>query len=194
MGHGYKGTKGKIIDFLGNGLSAEVVASAVGVTTGYISQLLSDPEIAQTVSGLRSAKLSEGSDRDSKYDDLEDSLLDQLEEVVPFMTKSHEIVRALTMVNGAKRRTVIPEVTDSISGAGTVINLILPTAMVPQFITNANNQVVEAGDQTLVTMPSGQLEVMHNEHSEDRKGEHSEHSEKQNLKSRNSRISLRDII
>lgn len=157
--HSYTGTKGKIVDFLGSGLSPEIVSSAVGVTAGYISQLLSDDEFAKTVTAQRLARLQIQADRDGKYDSLEDLLLEKLENVIDFMCKPHEIIKALTFVNGAKRRVSGLE-TNTIANTNTVINLILPTQMISHFEKDINNHIIKTGDKALITLPSGSLEQL----------------------------------
>ena len=62
-----------------------------------------------------------------------------------------EIARTLQIVNGAKRRGVgaIRE-----QGPTHIIALNLPLAIQNKFTVNSSNQVVSAGTQVLVTMPS----------------------------------------
>jgi hypothetical protein len=69
----------KILDMLGNGLSPEVVSSALGISPSYISQLVSTEEFSRQVAELRFINLQANTVRDRKYDSLEDQLTDKLQ-------------------------------------------------------------------------------------------------------------------
>lgn len=145
----------RALSLLGSGVNPQAVASACGVTPARISQLLADSTFSDRVSQLRYEKLQEHSARDNKYDSLEDKLLDKLEKSLPLMVRPDSILKAINVVNGAKRRGAsAPETTTSNQ---TVVNLILPTQIVDKFVTNGKNQVIKAGSQELLTMPSGNL-------------------------------------
>ena len=169
----FTGNAGRILELLGNGLSPEIVATAAGVSPSFISQLLSTEEFATQVTALRFKNLQEDTARDKRYGKIEDELLNKMEDLLPMMYKPMEVLRAITVINGAKRRGASAPETQHINN--TVVNLVMPRTILQQFITNANNQVVEvvsspsqeASSQealpkqdrkTLVTMPSGQLE------------------------------------
>lgn len=164
----FTGNAGRILELLGNGLSPEIVATAAGVSPSFISQLLSTEEFATQVTALRFKNLQEDTERDKRYGKLEDQLLSKMEDLLPMMYKPMEILRAITVVNGAKRRGASAPETQHINN--TVVNLIMPRTILQQFVTNANNQVVEviaiedkkvlqapSERKTLVTMPSSSL-------------------------------------
>lgn len=154
-------TEDRALSLLGQGLSPVVVASAIGVSESRISQLLSQAEFASAVAELRYKSLLSHNERDRKYDDLEDALLEKMKNILPFMVRPMEILKALTTVNAAKRR-----------GAGssqeaatqtTIVQLIMPSAVLNQYTAqsiqlNTHNQVIKAGDQSLVTIQSGRMD------------------------------------
>lgn len=148
-------TEERALELLGTGLGAEVVASAVGVSTSRISQLLSDPEFASRVAELRFENLAKHNQRDSKYDSLEDELLKRMENLLPMMYKPLEVLRAIAVINSAKRRG--SSAPDSLVNQTQVVSLTMPITIHQQFTTNINNQVVKAGDQELITMQSGKM-------------------------------------
>lgn len=157
----YQGTQLRILELLGTGLSPEIVASAAGVTPSYISQLLSEESFSKQVTQLRFDNLQAASTRDRAYDDIEDKLIEKMRDLLPMMYKPLEVLRAITVINGAKRRgAAAPE---NIHINNTVVNLTIPNQILQRFIVNATNQVVEVSgnemtnSQTLVTMPSSQL-------------------------------------
>lgn len=145
----------QIKELLGTGLSNEVVATAVGCDPSYISQLLSDEDFSTEVANLRMKNLISANSRDRKLDDLEDKLLDKLIDTVDFIHKPGDQLRALAVVNAAKRRG-----TSSVEQTvvqNTIVNLQIPTQIVQKFVTNAQGEVIEVAGQTMVTMNSGSL-------------------------------------
>ena len=145
----------KVIDLLGVGISQYQVAAAVGVTEARISQLLSNEELAARVVELRYHNLQKHNERDGTYDSIEDQLLEKLEKSLPFLHKPEAILRAITVVNGAKRRGQdSPEISQA---SKNIVTLVLPKTIASDFTLNINNQVVEAGGQSLVTMQAGEL-------------------------------------
>lgn len=165
----YEGIQGRICKLLGQGIEAHRVASAVGVDASYISQLLSDDAFKERVQELKLANLTESTERDRRYDKLEDKLLAKIEQDVdnnPLAFKSTtEKVRNLVAINGLKRRGANGDnMVNTVNN--TVVQLMLPTQLMQRYIKDVNNQIVQAGDKNLLTMQSSQLEVISNEHVE----------------------------
>lgn len=145
----------RALQLLGKGVQAESVASALGVSASRISQLLSNKFFAEKVSELRYQTLQEHNIRDGKYDSLEDILLSKLEKSMPLLVKPESILKALTAVNGAKRRG--QNAPTEVTNQQNIVNIVLPSSIAQKFVTNVDNQVIKAGDQELLTMPSGNL-------------------------------------
>lgn len=151
----YTGMQGKILEMLGNGLSPEVASSALGVSPGYISQLVSTEEFARQVAELRFTNLQANTARDRRYDSLEDKLADKLQDLLPMMFKPMEVIRALATINSLKRRGATAPENTVINQ--TIVQLTLPAALTSRFVTDSANQVVAVGDQDLITIKSTQL-------------------------------------
>ena len=49
----YEGIQGKCLEMLGNGLSPEIVATALGISASYVSQLLTEEAFAHQVTQRR---------------------------------------------------------------------------------------------------------------------------------------------
>lgn len=148
----------RALTLLGSGVQQEAVANALGVTPSYISQLLSNENFAANVAQLRYENLSKHTARDSKYDELEDDLIEKLEHALPLMLRPRDILSAIKVINSAKRRGL-----DSPDGSVTqqqLVQISMPTTVVQNFTTNVNNQVVQAGDQSLLTIPSSDLKKL----------------------------------
>lgn len=151
-------TEDRALTLLGQGLGPEVVAAAVGVSTSRISQLLSTAEFAGRVAELRYENLAKHNSRDNAYDAMEDSLLEKLKDCMPYMMRPMEILKAISVINAAKRRgSSAPE---SITSQQTVVQLIMPTQIMQSFTTNINNQVIKAGQQDLVTVQSSNMDKL----------------------------------
>jgi type I site-specific restriction endonuclease len=148
-------TETRAISLLGQGLGPEVVAAAIGVSTGRISQLLSDPAFSAQVAELRYENLAKHNTRDSAYDSMEDTLLEKLKDCLPFMMRPMEILKSIQVINQAKRRGA--SAPESIISQQTVVQLLMPTQILQQFTTNINNQVIKTGDQDLVTVQSASM-------------------------------------
>ena len=149
------GNKEKILKLLGEGHGPEVVSNAVGVSIGYVSQLLSDPIFAQRVAELRVLKLAKHSERDSMYDDMETVLAKKFHDLIPFMMDPMKILKSLREINALKRRGSSSQ--DAITNQQTVVQLNMPTTIINTFVTNVNNQVIKAGGQDFLTVQSGSL-------------------------------------
>lgn len=148
-------TEERALILLGQGLSPESVAAAVGVSVSRVSQLLSDPEFAGKVAEARFESLAKHNTRDNKYDSLEDTLIDKLSDCIPYMMRPMEILKSIQVVNQAKRRGA--SAPEQLLSQQTVVQLVLPTQIFQNFTTNINNQVIKAGSQDLVTVQSGAM-------------------------------------
>ena len=148
----------RALELLGQGIGPEQTASAVGLSTSRISQLLSDPDFSSQVAEKRFHNLQKHNERDSNYDSLEDKLLKKMENCLAFMHKPMEILRAIQIINQAKRRGV--SAPDHITQQQTVVTLTMPVTVVNQFKLDGNRQVLEAGQQTLITAQSSHLQDM----------------------------------
>lgn len=144
----------QIQELLGTGLSNEVVATAVGCTPSYVSQLMSDEAFAAVVIAKRTTSLTANSKRDRKIDQIEDDIIEKVGDAVDngLIYKPLDLLRAFTVLNSAKRRGVPAH--ESLVINQTIVNLQLPERVVQTFTQNAQGEVVEVEGRTLVTMPA----------------------------------------
>lgn len=146
----------RAITLLGSGTPPVAVASALGVTEGYISQLVADEAIATRVTQLRYESLRKHSARDTSYDEMEDALLEKLRDLLPLMMRPAEILAAIKIVNGAKRRgQSSPE---SLTNKQEIVQLVLPTHIVQHFQVDIKNSVIKTGERELLTITPKTLE------------------------------------
>lgn len=151
-------TEQRALILLGQGIEPRTVASAVGVTDSHISQLLSNPEFAARVADLRYSTLAKHAERDTEYDEIEDTLLEKLKNCIPYMSKPMEILASVRIINQAKRRGAVANPTAQ--SQNPVIQLNMPIQIINQYRLDANNQVIQAGQQALVTVQSGALKSL----------------------------------
>jgi hypothetical protein len=106
---------------------------------------LGESEFALEVSQLRLLNLENATERDGKYDTLEDKMLGRLEELEPYMTKPREVLGALQVLNRAVRRGVKPEQAPQVKQD--VVVLQMPVVIQNKFVVNELNQVVAVGSK-----------------------------------------------
>ena len=152
----------RLIEYAKLGASPTEISRALGITPSAVTQLMDTPEVSAELKRLQEEQLARSSALDNKYDIIEDKLLAQLERTLPMLVKPHEIARVLAQVNSAKRRGVAATTSDA---PQKVISLTLPTVIQNKFIVNSANQVVEAGAQQLVTIPSANVTKLAESHT-----------------------------
>jgi len=143
-------TESRALELLGLGTPPVQVASALGVTESRISQLLSQEDFASAVANLRYQNLLSNTSRDSKADSLEDKILAKLETSLDMVYQPLVLAKLYQIVNAAKRRGQAL-VADS-GGDRRVVNIDMPIKVLNQFNVNIHNQVIQAGNQDLVTI------------------------------------------
>lgn len=148
-------TSERALTLLGQGIPPGIVAATCGVSESRISQLISEPEFAAQVAELRFNNLQAHTARDNRYDTIEDKLSNKLEDLLPLMMRPMEVLKAIQIINAAKRRGA--SAPESMLTQQTIINLTIPTQLIQKFQTNAQNHVIQAGEQTLLTLQSGSL-------------------------------------
>ncbi len=146
--------KDQVIDLLKNGCKPSEVAAAVGCDISYVSQVLNpDTPEGQEIVLHRIAQLGAAAKLDGRYDDLESKLIDGLElklqQGVHFL-KVETILRAITAINGAKRRNVGGGIEGGV--VNNIVNLIAPTILMKRYQVNQTNEVISVGDQPLIPM------------------------------------------
>jgi len=121
---------------------------------GFLRRLLL-PQLAQEVDALRVKHLSAANERDKKIDSLEDRILARLSELVDTVYKPQQLTSMFAVLNRAVRRGQPAH--ESVIVAQQIVNLTIPAAATRNFIVNQAGEVVQIGDQTMVTMPTHEL-------------------------------------
>lgn len=147
--------RSRVIALLGQGHPAVTVASSLGLSESRISQIASEPEAAAEIAALRFESLQKFNELDTKYLATEEKLLKKLDDSLVFLQRPMEIARALQIVNQAKRRG--QEAPEQTTVHQNIVNISMPTQVLQKFIVNGSNQVVQVGEQTLLTLPSNKV-------------------------------------
>lgn len=153
-------TEERALTLLGSGVRPDVVALSLGVSPSRITQLMSDPEFMERVTELRFNNLQKHNARDNEYDALEDQALAQLKNNMAFIQRPMELLKTLSVLNAAKRRG--QSAPEAITEQQSVVQINMPVKIIQKFTTNINNQVIQAGNQELITIQSGQMEKLAN--------------------------------
>jgi transcriptional regulator with XRE-family HTH domain len=140
---------------LGAGLSQIKVAESLGVDPSRISQLVTDEEFSKRLADAKFENLNKHNEHDAKLDRAEDAVVDKLLDSIDQVYKPMELTRILATLNAAKRRG--SSAPASVGEQSTILNLLMPTKIINNFVTNINNQVVRAGETDLLTIQSGTL-------------------------------------
>lgn len=142
---------------LGSNLGPTDVGQALGCDPSYISQLLMDDGFRAEVLALRMEALQAQTTRDRNIDKIEDKLIEKLEENIPYLVKTTDILRAFAILNGAKRRGAAAG--GDINFNTKIVQISLPEAARRAFIPTVNGQgeVVQVGEEVTTTMPLAQL-------------------------------------
>lgn len=149
-------TESRALKLLGDGIEPNVVAASLGISQSRISQLLSDENFAAQVAELRYKNLAKHTEQDNKYDSMEEELIDKLKDCLPLMHRPMEILKAIQVINAAKRRGA--STPQAITEKQSIVQLVVPVQIINKFQTNLQGQVVSVGEQNLLTIQSGALE------------------------------------
>lgn len=180
--------KERIKKLLGAGVPQGVVATSVGCSPSYISQLMEDSHFAEEVALARVGNMTALTDRDSRIDKLEDAAIERLEELLPYATKPMELTRIFQTLNAAKRRSA-GAVAD-LPQANQVIQLNIPIQVVSNFQLSERREVVEVNGRTMVSMSAKQLQELAANHTKELPNANTNRETKDAANDRTTRFSI----
>lgn len=150
--------KDYVIRLLAQNVPTAQIAAAAGCDPSYISQLKQDEDIQALIAQQQSEVTLE----DIKFDDMlaraEQLALERIEKTLPFANMMQSMA-AFKILNSAKRRNEKAAEPQSITNNLTV-NLTLPTAALPRFVTNSNNEIIEVEGQTMISATPRSLDSL----------------------------------
>ena len=151
-----------IIKYLAQGLPQEQVASIVGCTPGYISQLVSKADIQEQIEHHKKQYLVEKGqqEEDKEYNNLEKQVRKHLLEQMPYADYK-DLIKLVEVLNRRKEKPAAPQV-NAMQVNVTVLNV--PAAAVPEFAVNSNNEVIGVGETSLAPMSAKGVKDLFAEH------------------------------
>lgn len=149
-------TKDLVLDLLSQGISPVQVAETVGVSESYISQLMGDESFQASVQEHKARMAAEDLAHDKRVETIEAKFLDNIEKKAP-LANLQQSLQAFKILNTAKKRR------DGViqaggPKAGVVVQILLPNSIVPQYVTNRNNEIVEVEGKTMVSIAPKKLD------------------------------------
>jgi len=151
-------TRQNALQLLSQGVAPSQAAAALGVSESQISQYLQDEDFSAALQAQRASATAEDLAYDEKLDRVEEEFLGRIEQKAAFANLQQSL-QAFKILNTAKRRKdsrIAPQST----GSGTVVNITIPIAVIPQYVTNSKNEIVEVEGKTMVSANPKRLEEM----------------------------------
>jgi len=142
-------SKEQVKDMLIQGISPVQISNTLAISESYVSQLLADEDFAGEVEAGKQLVLAEDLKYDEKVQRIEESYLDVIENKSRFANLQQSL-QAFKILNGAKKRRDA-HVSSQTPGVGVVVNIQLPMAIIPSYVTNSKNEIVEVQGQTMVS-------------------------------------------
>lgn len=168
-----------IIKYLAQGLPQEQVASIVGCTPGYISQLVSKADIQEQIEHHKKQYLVEKGqqEEDKEYNNLEKEVRKHLLEQMPYADYK-DLIKLAEVLNRRKEKPA-PAAQNNTQVNVTVLNV--PAAAIPEFAVNSNNEVIGVGETSLAPMSAKGVKELFAEHKEKQEIAAKEKAEKENM-------------
>ncbi len=141
--------KDHAITLLAQGIATSQVAAAIGCDDSYISQLKADPEVQQKIAEMSASQTLADVTFDSTLERAESLALEKIEKNLPFATLG-QAMAAFRALNGARRRKD-GVVNPGSTGTTINVNLTLPAAALPRYVTNAQSEIVEVEGKTMIS-------------------------------------------
>lgn len=154
-----------ILKFLSLGLPQEAVAAKLNISPGLVSQIANEAEIKQKVTEAQLKFLDAATERDQKYNELEDALLEKAKKSLPSIFKPQDILRALTAINKAERRGATSQQMAEILNKKeqAIVEIDLPERIRTKIIKSRTQEIVEVNGRKLISKDSRLLyqEIQH---------------------------------
>ena len=152
-------TRVKLLGLLGAGVSQTSAALACGISDGYVTQLLADPDFIAALANQRTEKLETAIKHDDTIESVEAKALKTLDAKLAFVRNPLEAARIFQILNAAKKRAVVTDSRPEALGAQQV-SIVLPKAAAVHITMNTANQVIDIAGRSMATLPSKSLPTL----------------------------------
>lgn len=148
--------KDKIAAYDAQGFKAVRIASILGVSASYISQVQAEQDyptlLKEWKERIKIAKEEE--EREKSYIRLEDKVIAQVEESLPF-AEFRDLTQMMQLLLNKKQKLSPTPGSIIHNTQNNVTFLSLPTSVLPaEIVLNAQKEILAVGDKTLAPMPS----------------------------------------
>lgn len=148
--------KDSALALLAQGIPASQVASTLGVSESYVSQLMGQEDFSAELSATRTEAAQADLDYDKKQDRVEETYLDRIEQKAGFANLQQSL-QAFKILNSAKRRKDSRIQAPGIN-IGQIINITLPISSIPEYKMNQSSEIVEVEGRTMLSATPKKLE------------------------------------
>lgn len=142
----------QIISLLGSGVSQTVAASAVGVSDGYVSQLLKEEGVLQEIALKRASLVKDAIEMDNSIERAEKRALEKVISMIPMARSLGEVAKTFQILNGARKKSegnILPE-----AEAVQHVTIVLPAAANIMIEMNSQQQIVGVSGKSIAPLPS----------------------------------------
>lgn len=160
--------RNRILNYLASGIKAAQVATIVGVSPGYISQLLKEESFKEELEALVLTKPAdaEETDLDNKYVSLEHSILRGIEEAIPGaeLPALARILDSVTKRQDMRFQRKFPS--NPLGGAGVnvqVVQISLPAHSIPRepvVELNSQGEILAIDNKSLAPMTAESVKAL----------------------------------
>lgn len=152
--------KERIIEMLKAGVAPSYVADAVGCDPSYVSQIKADPETAAAIADAQLENIEEDIAHDDLLASAELKALRAIEQRLGHANFAQALA-AYKILNAATRRNT----KNIANGANTTnigvqVNLTLPATSLPNYVRNANNEIIEVEGKAMITANVSHIDAM----------------------------------
>jgi hypothetical protein len=130
----------KVVQLAAAGMTETTIAQACGCSVSYISQLFAIDEFRQRVADKKTGITLERIKADNKLEGIRNSLVDKMAEMVPYITKMPDALRAFEVIDRAVNNTQKGAPPPAPSN---VVVLSLPNVRNVKFQLNANKELID---------------------------------------------------
>ena len=153
----------RILDYMAQGLKAVQVASIVGCSASYISQLGKDEKFLEELKakmGEFQAKPDEDKALTNKYMAIEHRILNAMDSQME-LAELPALTRALEVIgNRQEKRALRLQAPVGPNHTVNIVNITLPSHAIPEYTLNSQKEVVSIGEKVIAPMNSAGVQAL----------------------------------
>ena len=155
----------RIAYLLSNNVQLGIIASAVGISQGYLTQLLDgDAELQELMAKEAAKTIDKTLERQGQYDKVVEDIIARLPDLTAECTSLGEATRALQVLNEVQRKANGYAPTSGTGiGAGVQVNLGLIANQKLNIAITQKGVILELGNTNVAPMPGAKIEEFFND-------------------------------